>query len=77
MVVSKDAIKALVELSETYDEADGFLSREFTTTQDKYDFIQREFGTTVVARCGNNNADRLTTDYISVLSTIVNRKWRI
>jgi hypothetical protein len=74
---NKDAIKALIELSGTWEEADKVIE-EFADIQDipqKIGYIKGMFDVSVVGRTSTED-DRAKYDYIAMLSAIVNKKWR-
>ena len=77
----KEAIKALIELSGTTEEAD-VLIEEYTSYKDiprKLAYITGLFDIAVLAShdaFDSTEDERLKTDYLAMLSTIINQKWR-
>jgi hypothetical protein len=77
MDMDKDAIKTMIELSDTWEEADGVIS-EFTpcrSTIEKLSYLYGMFDVSILASC-DGSGDMVETDYRAVLSAIVNQKWR-
>jgi hypothetical protein len=77
MKPDKDAMKTMIELSDTWDEADKVIE-EFAGIQDlpqKLGYIRGMFDVSVIGRTGSDNG-RDWYDYIAMLSAIVNKKWR-
>jgi hypothetical protein len=73
---SREAIKAMIALAQTEQEADTILSEEFPSTKEKYAYLKGMFDFTIIG-CHDGNNDKVETDYKAVLSTIVNQKWRV
>jgi hypothetical protein len=74
---NRDAVKAMIELSATWEEADSVIE-EFAGIQDipqKLGYIKGMFDVSVVGRT-NAGTDEAKYDYITMLSAIVNKKWR-
>lgn len=69
-----EAIKALIELADSVDDADAVIREYtgFTEVKEKIAYLQGLFGVTIFARDGDNIND----DYWAILSTIINNKWR-
>ena len=77
MNMERDAIKAMIELSDTWQEADKIIV-EFTSFTDpvaKRAYLSGMFNVSILGAHdeGKNEAEN---DYIAVLSAIVNKKWR-
>jgi hypothetical protein len=73
----RDAIKVMIELSDTWESANEVIE-EFAGIQDipqKLGYIKGMFDVSVVGRT-DTAADRDKYDYIAMLSAIVNKKWR-
>lgn len=67
-------IKCLIELSTSFDEADKVLSKYtlFRTNEEKIEYLSKLFGCEII----DKNSNDLRTDYVALLTTIVNGKWR-
>jgi hypothetical protein len=76
---NKDSIKAMIELSDTWEEADKII-REFagiTDLQQKLGYIMGMFDVSVVGRTdADGDMNGAEYDYIAMLSAVVNKKWR-
>jgi len=79
MDMEKDAIRTMIELSDTWEEADKVIV-EFTPcreTREKLSYLYGMFDVSIVARTGGtDNSEAIEADYRAVLSAIVNKKWR-
>jgi hypothetical protein len=78
MNMERDAVKAMIELSEDWESADKIIM-EFTPckeTAQKLAYLYGMFDVSIVAAHDGEEGDKLETDYRSVLSAIVNQKWR-
>lgn len=75
---NKEAIKGLIELADDAKEADKIIvdAYGFKTVNEKLAFLHGLYDFTIIGGCDGENSDPLETDYISVLATIVNKKWR-
>jgi hypothetical protein len=74
---NKDAIRVMIELSDTWESANKVVE-EFAGIQDipqKLGYIKGMFDVSVVGRT-DTGTDRDKYDYIAMLSAIVNKKWR-
>jgi hypothetical protein len=74
---NRDAVKAMIELSGTWEEADKVIE-EFAGIQDipqKLGYIKGMFDVSVIGRTDSQD-DQAKYDYIAMLSAIVNKKWR-
>jgi len=71
-VRNRNAVKGLIELAQSMDEADKILSEEFSTVQEKYAYLKGMFDFSII---GAHKPD-IETDYKAALSAIVNQKWR-
>jgi hypothetical protein len=72
---SKDAIKAMIELPDTWEEADEIIE-EFagiTELRQKLGYVMGMLDVSVVCGAGGSS-DR--NDYTAMLSAVVNKKWR-
>jgi len=79
-LVAKDAVKAMVELSETWQEADKVI-KEFTpwkSTGERLSYLYGTFNVSILASHDGieDEQHKLEADYRAVLSAIVNQKWR-
>jgi len=79
MDMEKDAIRTMIELSDTWEEADKVID-EFTScreTREKLFYLYGMFDVSIVARTGDSDDDEaVESDYRAVLSAIINQKWR-
>jgi hypothetical protein len=77
MNMEKDAIKAMIELSEDWKSADNIITK-FTPCkgiEQKLAYLYGMFDVSIVtAHDGKGN--KIETDYRSVLSATANQKWR-
>jgi hypothetical protein len=74
---NKDAIRAMIELSGTWEDADKVIE-EFAGIQDipqKLGYVKGMFDVSVVGRTSTGTSQD-QYDYIAMLSAIVNKKWR-
>jgi hypothetical protein len=77
MDMERDAIKAMIELSDDWESADKIIM-EFTPckeTSQKLAYLYGMFDVSILAS-HDGKGDKEETDYRSVLSAIVNQKWR-
>lgn len=77
MDITKDAIKAMIELSDTWQAADKVLD-EFTpckSINEKLYYLYGMFDVAILAS-HDGSGDKTESDYRAVLSAIVNQKWR-
>lgn len=73
--MNREKIKLLIELATSYDEADSVI-QEYSgldTYEEKVAYLKGMFDCEIVGRSGGNNAK---TDYIALLTSIVNYKWK-
>jgi hypothetical protein len=73
----KDAIKAMIELAETWEDADKIIT-EFTPwskTNEKLAYLYGMFDVTIIGS-HDGAGDKTESDYRAVLSAIINQKWR-
>jgi hypothetical protein len=78
--VEEKTMKTMIEFSETWEDADEIIT-EFTTYKtnaEKRDYVLELFKGSVSILCGYDGADtdKAEADYRSLLSAIVNLKWR-
>jgi hypothetical protein len=73
----KDAIKTMIELSETWEAADKIIV-EFTPFSETKEKLAYLYGMFDVSLIGSHDGagDKTEADYRAVLSAIVNQKWR-
>ncbi|MDR0443248.1 MAG: hypothetical protein LBH44_07580 [Treponema sp.] len=77
MDTGKEAIKTMIEFSDTWEEADKVII-EFTpcrATAEKLSYLYGMFDVSIIARI-DGVTDPTESDYRAVLSAIVNQKWR-
>jgi hypothetical protein len=82
-MTGKDAIKAMIELSNTWEEADKII-QEFAPckkTNERLAYLYGMFDVSIIASYNGSEDDvseerAIENDYKSVLSAIVNQKWR-
>jgi hypothetical protein len=77
MDMSKDAIKTMIELSDTWQDADKVLD-EFTpgkSINEKLYYLYGMFDVSILPPYENSD-NKTETNYRAVLSAIVNQKWR-
>ncbi|GHU25336.1 hypothetical protein FACS1894164_14340 [Spirochaetia bacterium] len=73
----KGAIKSMIELSDTWEEADKIIN-EFTpcrNTNEKLFYLYGMFDVSILASFDESDT-KIENDYKAVLSAIVNQKWR-
>jgi len=78
MGIENDAIKAMIELAETPEDADSIITK-FTPCQnvnDRLYYLRGMFPVDILGRIDGDNYDTVETDYQAVLAAIVNQKWR-
>jgi hypothetical protein len=79
MNADRDAVKVMIELSDTWESADHAIE-EFAGIHDipqKLGYIKGMFDVSVVGRTdADADTDQDKYDYIAMLSAIVNKKWR-
>lgn len=72
--MKREQIKALIELSSTFEEADAII-RDYTsyeTYAQKIAYLQGMFDCEIIGR----SVDSEEADYIALLTSIVNKKWK-
>lgn len=72
MARNREAVKCLIELAESPEEADAVLSQEFADVKEKYAYLRGMFNFIIM---GVYKPDT-ENDYKAALSAIVNQKWR-
>lgn len=72
--MENDDIKMLIECSTSFEKADAALKEftEFKDDEERISYLQEMFGCRIVGRSGEN----VHTDYVALLTAIVNEKWR-
>lgn len=72
--MNRDQIKMMIELATSFEKADAILSEytSFHTDEEKIAYLQGMFDCKIVGR----SVSDLHTDYVALLTTIVNKKWR-
>lgn len=77
--MNRERVKALIELSNTVEQADEIIVNEgFQSVKEKIAFLKGMFDFTVIGRHRENalsEEDRTKMDYYSILSAIINAKW--
>ena len=77
--MKRERVKALIELSNSVEQADEIIIREgFITVKEKIAFLKGMFDFTVIGRHREEMLDeeeRNKMDYYSILSAIINAKW--
>lgn len=73
----EEQIKALIELSDTYEEANAVIEKYAPLTDkssyaEKIKYITSKFDCEIVGR----NVESEEADYIALLTTIIKRKWK-
>jgi hypothetical protein len=79
MTVRDNIVKALVELSNTEEEADRVIEQfgSRRTCQEKIIFLSEQFpNISIVAGCDGPDGNPIQTDYRALLCAVVNSKWR-
>jgi len=79
MSIKNEAIKTMLELSNSISEADGIIMK-FTDHREyekKRDFVLRLFPEiSIIGGCDGKKGNKAQTDYEAVLSAVINLKWR-
>ena len=72
--MEREQIKTLLELATTFDKADQILSEYADCNSDveKIAYLRGMFNCKIVGR----NLEDIHTDYVALLTTIVDQKWR-
>lgn len=72
--MEREQIKTLLELATTFDKADQILNdySDCNTDEEKIAYLRGMFNCKIVGR----NVEDIHTDYVALLTTIVNQKWR-
>lgn len=75
MLNNKEKIKMLIELADTIQEADEVIEEytDYKSNETKLAFINGLFDFQIVSR----KNECIKDDYLSALSVIINKKWRI
>lgn len=77
--MKREQIKALIQLSETVEDADEVIQKEgFETVREKMAFLRGMFDFKLIGRSDIDGVDvnaSLTMDYFAILSAIINEKW--
>lgn len=72
--MERDKIQTLIELAVSFEEADAIIE-EFTgliKDSEKIAFLMGMFDCRIIGRIGDN----VHTDYVALLTAIINQKWR-
>lgn len=72
--MEKSVIKSLLELSTSFDEADEILTQQVGLKDDsvKIGYLMGMFDCRIIGR----NEENEHADYVALLTTIINQKWR-
>lgn len=77
--MKRERVKALIELSNSVEQADEIITREgFISVKEKIAFLKGMFDFTVIGRHREDTLseeERDKMDYYSILSAIINAKW--
>lgn len=77
--MNRERVKALIELSNSVEQADEIISREgIVSVKEKIAFLKGMFDFTIIGRYREENLvedERDKMDYYSILSAIINAKW--
>lgn len=73
--MEREKIKTLIELSTSFEKADAILSEYTTykTDEERIAYLQGMFDCKIIGRSGGKD---IHTDYVALLTAIVNEKWR-
>lgn len=71
--MNRKKIKCLIELSTNFEDADEILSKytPFHSDEEKIAYLYGMFNCEII----DHNIGNIHTDYVALLTTIVNRKW--
>ncbi len=71
--MNREKIKTLIELSATFEDADEILSKytPFHSDKEKITYLYEMFDCEII----DPNINDSHTDYIALLTTIINKKW--
>jgi hypothetical protein len=72
MARSREVIKGLIKLAETFEEADSVLKDEYPSINERLAYLKGMFSVNIAARSDDN----IECDYKAVLTAIINQKWR-
>ena len=72
MARNREVIMGLIKLADTFEEADNILKDEFSSLNERLDYLKDMFSVNIVARSDNS----VECDYKAVLLAIINQKWR-
>jgi len=78
MARSREVIKGLIKLANTFEEADDILKEEFPSINERLAYLKGMFNVSIAARAdsdSNPNAG-IECDYKAVLLAIISQKWR-
>lgn len=79
IIMNRERVRALIELSNSVEQADEIITREgFVSVKEKIAFLRGMFDFTVIGRHREDSLseeDRDKMDYYSILSAIINAKW--
>ncbi len=76
--MEKKKIKQLIRLAKTAEKANDYIEQftDYKTPEEKLAYIDGMFDFKIIARKDDNSSIKIETDYISVLTAIINQKWR-
>jgi len=74
--MENEIIKTMIKLAQTYEEVDKIITENtrFATTGEKLAYLFGMFDVSIIG--SNGREDDEESDYRSVISTIINEKWR-
>lgn len=72
--MEREQIKTLIELATDFDEADKILSKytSYNSDAERIAYLQGMFDCKIIGR----SISDIHTDYVALLTSIVNKKWR-
>lgn len=73
--MEREKIKVLIECATSFEKADAILTEytEYQTDEERIAYLQGMFNCKIVGRSGGKDTH---TDYIALLTAIVDEKWR-
>lgn len=74
IIMERERIRALIELSTSFDQADKVIEKytELKTDREKIAYLLGMFDCKIIGRSVSDDH----TDYIALLTAIINQKWR-
>lgn len=73
--MEREKIKVLIELSTSFEKADEILTKytDYKSEAERIAYLQGMFDCKIIARSGGED---IHTDYVALLTAIINEKWR-